>query len=204
MAICRAAGTDVEPVCLPSAMAASMQDEDGAKISTRERKRFHSWRYMPMMSNAKSALGAVAALALTFGAAYIGSRFPVDAWYAALSKPAWNPPNWLFGPVWTVLYLLMALAAWLIWRKGNLMATALPLGLFVLQLALNAAWSWIFFGLHQLGLALVEILILWVAILATIAAFWRLNPASGWLMIPYLLWVTFASALNFVLWRLNM
>ena len=155
------------------------------------------------MSLAMSILGAVAALALTFGAAYIGSRFPVDRWYAALSKPAWNPPNWLFGPVWGILYLLMALAAWLVWRKGTFAGAALPLGLFVLQLVLNAAWSWIFFGRHKLAQALVEILILWVAILATILGFWRLNPTSGLLMVPYLLWVTFASALNFAIWRLN-
>ncbi len=155
------------------------------------------------MNEAKSALGAVAALALTFGAGYIGSRFPVDEWYAALSKPAWNPPNWLFAPVWGILYLLIAIAAWLVWRKGGLTGAAVPLGLFALQLILNAAWSWIFFGQHELGLALIEILILWIAILATLIGFWRLNPVSGYLLIPYLLWVSFASVLNFAIWRLN-
>jgi benzodiazapine receptor len=155
------------------------------------------------MSPTRSALGLVAALALTFSAAYVGSRFPVDDWYAALSKPAWNPPNWLFGPVWGILYLLMAIAAWLVWRKSGFAGAAIPLGVFVLQLGLNAAWSWIFFGRHELGLALIEILVLWCAILGTIIGFWRLNPISGILLVPYLLWVTFASVLNFTIWRLN-
>jgi tryptophan-rich sensory protein len=158
---------------------------------------------MTEISSAKSALGAVVALALTFGAGYIGSRFPVDEWYAALSKPAWNPPNWLFGPVWGVLYLLIAISAWLVWRKSGLAGAAIPLGLYALQLVLNAAWSWIFFGRHELGLALIEISVLWMVILATLIGFWRLNPVSGYLMAPYLLWVTFASVLNFAIWRLN-
>lgn len=155
------------------------------------------------MTPAKSALGLAAALILTFGAAYINSSFPVDAWYDALFKPVWNPPNWLFGPVWGVLYLLMAIAAWLVWRTSGLAGAALPLGLFVLQLVLNAAWSWLFFGRHNLGLAFAEILVLWVAILATIIVFWKVNPTSGILLVPYLLWVTFASILNFTLWRMN-
>lgn len=139
----------------------------------------------------------------TFGAGYIGSRFPVDEWYAALSKPAWNPPNWLFGPVWGVLYLLMAISAWLVWRKAGFAGAALPLGLFGLQLILNAAWSWIFFGLHEIGVALMEIVILWIAILGTIIALWPLNRISAYLMMPYLLWVSFASVLNFAIRRLN-
>jgi benzodiazapine receptor len=155
------------------------------------------------MSPARSVLGAIVALALTFGAGYIGSTFPIDEWYTALSKPAWNPPNWLFGPVWGVLYLLIAVSAWLVWRKTGLVRASLPLGLFAVQLVLNAAWSWIFFGRHEIGLALIEILILWVAILGTIIAFWRLNPVSGYLMVPYILWVSFASVLNFAIWRLN-
>ena len=155
------------------------------------------------MSPTRSVLGLVAAVVITFSAAYINSSFPVDDWYDELTKPAWNPPNWLFGPVWGVLYLLMAIAAWLLWRKSGLAGAAVPLGLFVLQLALNAAWSWLFFGRHQLGLAFIEILVLWGAILATIIGFWRLNPISGILLVPYLLWVTFASVLNFTLWRLN-
>jgi benzodiazapine receptor len=155
------------------------------------------------MSPIKSFLGAVVALAVTLGAGYVGSRFPVGEWYASLAKPAWGPPNSLFGPVWGILYLLMAIAAWLVWRKSRLAAAAIPLGLFVLQLILNAAWSWIFFGRHQIGLALIDIFILWLAILATTIGFWRLNAVSGFIMLPYLLWVAFASALNFAIWRLN-
>ena len=155
------------------------------------------------MSSGRSLLGLVAALVLSFSAAYVGSMFPPDDWYAALSKPPWNPPNWLFGPVWGILYLLMAIAAWLVWRISGFAGAAIPLGLFVLQLGLNAAWSWIFFGRRNLGLALAEILVLWVAILGTIIAFWRVRPISGILLVPYLLWVTFASVLNATLWRLN-
>src|SRR3990170_4028432 len=112
------------------------------------------------MSPARSALGAIVALALTLGAGYIGSRFPDDEWYAALSKPAWNPPNWLFGPVWGVLYLIIAIAAWLVWRKTGLAGAAVPLGLFFLQLVLNAAWSWIFFLNHHIGQELIKVLLL--------------------------------------------
>jgi tryptophan-rich sensory protein len=155
------------------------------------------------MSSAKSALGLLVTLALTLSAGFIGSRFPVDNWYAALSKPAWTPPNSLFGPVWGVLYLIIAVAAWLVWRKAGLVGAAIPLAVFALQLLLNAAWSWLFFGLHQVGIALVEIALLWLSIVATIVLFWRLNPASGLLMIPYLLWVSFATALNFAIWRMN-
>jgi len=155
------------------------------------------------MSSTESILGLIVALALTFSAAYVGSRFPPDDWYAALSKPAWNPPGWLFGPVWGILYLLMAIAAWLVWRKSGFSGAAVPLGMFVLQLGLNAAWSWLFFGRQELGLALIEILVLWGAILGTLIGFWRVNPISGILLVPYLLWVTFASFLNFTLWRLN-
>jgi translocator protein len=155
------------------------------------------------MSMAESILGAVVALLLAFGTAFVGSRFPIDEWYFALSKPAWNPPNWIFAPVWTLLYLLMAIAAWLVWREHGLVGAAVPLGFFALQLALNAGWSWIFFGRHQISLAAVEIVILWAAILVTLIGFWALKPLAGGLLVPYLLWVSFAAALNFAIWRLN-
>jgi tryptophan-rich sensory protein len=155
------------------------------------------------MSVQKSILGAIAALILTFGAAYVGSRFPVDEWYAALTKPPWNPPNWLFGPVWSVLYLLMAISVWLVWRKEGISGAVLPLGVFLLQLVLNAAWSWLFFGLHEPSLAFFEILGLWLAILFNIILFWRISTISGVLLLPYLAWVTFAAILNYTLWRLN-
>ncbi len=125
------------------------------------------------------------------------------AWYASLAKPWWNPPNWIFGPVWTALYFMMALAAWLIWQEGGFRANRRALALFLTQLVLNAAWTPLFFGLHVLGVAFFELTGLWVAILATLLAFFRVSSVGGWLLVPYLIWVTFAGALNFALWRLN-
>jgi|UniRef100_UPI003782F5D3 benzodiazapine receptor len=122
------------------------------------------------------------------------------AWYAALNKPSWNPPAWLFGPAWTLLYTLMAIAAWMVWKRVGF---GKPLKLYFVQLALNAAWTPIFFGAHQLGWALVEIVALWVAILMTLLSFRRVNTTAGWLFVPYLVWVTFAMTLNFTLWKLN-
>ena len=151
----------------------------------------------------RSALALVAFLALCFGAAWIGSQFEPGAWYQGLQKPSWNPPAWVFAPVWSLLYLMMAVAGWLVWRERGRKAVRLALALFVLQLALNAAWSWLFFGLNRPDLAFVEIVVLWLAILATAARFWRVRRAAGALLLPYLAWVGFAGVLNWVLWRLN-
>ena len=109
----------------------------------------------------------------------------------------------MFGPVWTVLYAMMAVAAWLVWRDKGLAGARLPLALFGVQLALNAAWSWLFFGFRMPGVAFAELVALCLAIVATVAAFWRTVPVAAWLMVPYLAWCTFAAALNFALWRLN-
>jgi benzodiazapine receptor len=125
------------------------------------------------------------------------------AWYAGLRKPVWTPPAWIFGPVWTVLYITMAVAAWLVWRHRREAAVALPIGLFVVQLVLNAAWSPLFFGRRDPLLALVDIGLLWVSIGLTLIAFWRVARAAGWLMLPYLIWVTYAAGLNLAIWRLN-
>ena len=122
-------------------------------------------------------------------------------WYANLSKPSRTPPNWLFGPVWTILYIAMAIAAWLVWRKAGL--TAVPMQLFLLQLLLNVAWSAVFFRLRSPGPAFVEIVMLWLAILATMIEFWRAVPLAGLLLLPYLIWVSYATALNYSIWRLN-
>ena len=141
-----------------------------------------------------------------FAAAGVGGAFTassVGTRYAELRKPPWNPPNWIFGPVWTALYLSMAVAAWLVWRRAGWPGAATALGLFALQLALNVAWSGLFFGLRSPGAAFVGIIGLWVSILAALVAFWRVAPAAGLLMVPYLAWVTFASALNLAIWRLN-
>ena len=158
------------------------------------------------MSLTRDALGLAIAVAVCFGVAALGARFSTPAvpgWYATLQKPSWTPPSWLFAPVWTALYLSMAVAVWLVWRRIGLAAAGLPVTLFAIQLALNAAWSPVFFGLQMPGPALAVIALLWVAILATVVAFWRAAPIAGWLLLPYLAWVTFAAALNFAIWRLN-
>jgi len=151
----------------------------------------------------KSAIGLVGWLTVTFIAAWIGSRYMPGAWYASLVKPSWNPPNAIFGPVWTVLYVFMGVAAWLVWRKVSFSGASAALILFIVQLALNALWSYLFFGQHRPGLAFIDIIALWAAILVVAALFWRVDRRAGGLMVPYVVWVTFASYLNFVLWRLN-
>ena len=142
-------------------------------------------------------------LVLCFGAAATGAIFRPGAWYAALEKPAWTPPRWMFPVAWTALYLLMAISAFLVWQIAGWPASREALGLFVLQLVLNAAWSWLFFGLHRPGLALLDVVALWMAIFATMVAFSQLDPLAGPLLFPYLVWVTFAGALNFSIWRRN-
>jgi tryptophan-rich sensory protein len=151
----------------------------------------------------KSALGLVGWLAVSFAAALIGSRFMPGEWYASLAKPSWNPPNAVFGPVWTVLYALMAVSAWLVWRRAGFSGAGAALGLFVFQLVLNALWSYLFFGLHRPDIAFFDIVVLWVGILAVTLLFWRVDRIAGALMLPYLAWVGFAAYLNYTLWRMN-
>lgn len=158
-------------------------------------------RYQP--SGRLQALALIGWLALCFAAAGTAAFVSIDGWYAALQKPSWNPPPWVFGPAWTVLYFCMAVAAWLVWREGGWKTQGRALGLFLVQWALNALWTPIFFGLHRPGLAFAEIVILWLLLAATLAAFWRINKAAGALLVPYLTWVSFAAALNFAIWRLN-
>ena len=151
----------------------------------------------------RDILGAIGWLLLVFLAAWVGSRFLPDDWYRGINKPIWNPPNWLFAPVWTVLYLLMALSAWLVWRQFGFQGAILPLTVFILQLAMNSAWTWPFFGRHRLDLALVEILAFWFVLVATVVSFWSRLPAAGAILLPYLLWVSFAAFLNFTIWMMN-
>ena len=152
----------------------------------------------------KSDIAGLAAwLAGSMAAGLIGSRFMPGQWYEALEKPAWTPPDAVFGPVWTVLYIMMGVSAWLVWRKEGFGGATAPLALFIIQLVLNALWSYIFFGLQQPMLAFCEILVLWVVILLTAAGFWKIDRLAGGLLVPYLCWVGFASALNFQIWRLN-
>ena len=124
-------------------------------------------------------------------------------WYASLAKPPWNPPSFVFAPVWTTLYVLMGIAAWLVWREAGFSGARAALSLFLVQLVLNALWSYLFFGMQKPMFAFFEIIVLWCMILATLVAFWRVRPMAGVLLIPYVCWVSFASVLNYQLWRLN-
>jgi tryptophan-rich sensory protein len=144
-------------------------------------------------------------LAVTFAAAALGAIASADAgeFYARLVRPAWAPPGWLFGPVWTVLYALMAVAAWLVWRVGGWRRQGGALVLFLAQLAVNALWTWLFFAWRLGGAAFAEILLLWILVAATVAAFWRVRALAGALLVPYLAWVSYACALSFAVWRLN-
>lgn len=150
-----------------------------------------------------SVAGGFAWLIITFSAAAFGSSFQPGEWYSQLNKPEWNPPDYIFAPVWTVLYFLMAFSAWNLWRKHGLRNAVIPLGLFLFQLVLNAAWSWLFFGLNTISGALAELTLLWFAVVATTLSFWNKEPLSGVFLLPYLGWVSFALYLNWTLLRLN-
>lgn len=147
-----------------------------------------------------AVLGLFGFIVVTFCAPASGVMTLPGSWYAALNKPAWNPPAWIFGPVWTFLYLLMAVAAWLVWKRVGWKSA---IWLYLIQLALNAVWTPIFFGAHQLGWALVEIIVLWLAILVTLLTFLTVIRVAGLMLVPYLAWVSFAMFLNLTLWRMN-
>ncbi len=154
----------------------------------------------------KSALTLVAFVATCLAIGALGALVTAPAiasWYPTIAKPSFNPPNWIFGPVWTTLYVLMAIAAWLVWRRPAPPVTRTALLLFVLQLVLNSVWSLLFFGLHRIDLALIDIILLLASIIATTIAFYRHSLVAAWLLIPYLAWVSFATVLNFAIWRLN-
>lgn len=158
------------------------------------------------MKERTRSLGLVLFILICLGAGGLGAIVTtpeINGWYRTIIKPEWNPPDWVFGPVWTTLFVLMGISAWLVWKPAGFRDAATPLALFAVQLTFNVAWSWIFFGLHQIGWAVIEILILWAAILATTVAFFRRSKPAGWLLVPYLGWVSFASILNFTIWRLN-
>jgi benzodiazapine receptor len=158
-------------------------------------------------TRARDVVEAVVSIVVCQVAGLIGSfaTFPsIPTWYASLAKPPFNPPNWIFGPVWTTLYTLMGIAAFLVWRKGiKNREVKIALGIFLVQLVLNTLWSVVFFGLNSLAGGLVVIVVLWVAILLSIMTFFRISKAAGALLIPYILWVSFATILNFSLWQLN-
>jgi translocator protein len=159
-----------------------------------------------VMSNKGDWVGLVVSILICFAVAGLGSLATIPEipnWYQTIKKPAWTPPNWLFGPVWTVLYLAMAVAAWLVWKRAGFETNSGALWLFVIQLALNLAWSFIFFKFHNPAWALVDIVLLWLAILATAVKFAGVSSAAALLLVPYLIWVTYAAALNFAIWRMN-
>jgi len=155
----------------------------------------------------KAIVKLISSVSICLFTGFVGSFSTMDSvstWYADLAKPSFNPPDWAFGVVWPILYVMMGLAAFLIWNMGIInKRTKVALGLFVFQLVLNCLWTPIFFGLHMMGLALVEIILLWVVILLTIVAFWRISKPASYLLIPYILWVSFAIVLNASLWHLN-
>ena len=126
-----------------------------------------------------------------------------SAWYQSIPKPEWTPPGWVFAPVWTTLYALMGVAAWLVWRKGGWSAQAVPLRIFLVQLTLNFAWSFLFFTLHRVDWALADIALLWATLAVTIRTFAAVDVRAGWLLAPYLAWVSFAAGLNLAIYRLQ-
>lgn len=153
----------------------------------------------------RQLVGFIAWLAVCFIAAAIGAVASIRAgsFYLSLQRPEWAPPASVFSPVWTALYVSMAVAAWLVWREAGFRHARTALMLFLAQLAFNAVWSWLFFAWHLGALAFFDILLLWLLIVATLIAFWRIRPLAGALLIPYLLWVSFAAALSYAVWQLN-
>jgi len=151
----------------------------------------------------KIIISIVVCMAVGFSSGLVTAE-AIPNWYADLNKPFFNPPNWLFAPAWTILYILMGIAAGRVWNKGwDQKEVRTALLIFIIQLLLNGAWTLIFFGLKEPVWALVEILILWIMILICILQFKKIDKTAAWLMVPYLLWVTFATALNFCIWQLN-
>lgn len=158
------------------------------------------------MSRTKQIIALVVSLGIAFSVAWMGAFFTdpsIGTWYPTLIKPAWTPSGATIGLIWTILYGLMAIAAWVVWLDGGAAKQRHPLGLYALQLLLNLAWTFVFFGLRSPGIALVEIGVLWMAIFVTSVSFWRTSRLAGALMVPYLIWVSFAAALNAKIWRLN-
>lgn len=160
---------------------------------------------MASLTKQQQVLGLVAWLLVCFIAAAVGGAASIQAgpFYTQLLRPGWAPPAAVFGPVWTALYVLMGIAAWQVWRVDGFHAGKSALTLFLVQLALNALWSWLFFGWHRGALAFADIVLLLALILATLFAFWRIKPLAGALIVPYLIWVSFALALNYSVWQLN-
>ena len=153
----------------------------------------------------RKAVGLIGWLVVTAAAGALGAIASIDAarFYGELAQPAWAPPAWLFGPVWTVLYAMMAVAAWTVWKVRGWQGAAASLGLYLAQLVANALWTWLFFAWHQGAWALVDIALLWALVALTAWRFSHVRPAAGALLLPYLAWLGFAAMLNFTLWQMN-
>jgi benzodiazapine receptor len=160
---------------------------------------------MTQKSKREQGLGLAAWLFASFVTGALGGLASMNAagFYGQLVQPSWAPPAWLFGPVWSLLFVLMGISAWLVWREYGFRGASTALKLYAIQLLANALWTWLFFAWQLGALALLEIGVLWLLIAATIVSFWRLNRIAALLLLPYLTWVSFAAALNFSLWRLN-
>jgi tryptophan-rich sensory protein len=160
---------------------------------------------MTVKSKQQQITGLIFWLVLCFATSAIGAVASIQArsFYTQMLQPAWAPPGWVFGPVWMTLYTMMAIAAWLVWRRGGFKANNIALSLFLLQLVLNGLWSWLFFAWHLGAYALVNIVLMWFMIAATAVSFGRVDKWAGGLLIPYLLWVSFATVLNYAVWQLN-
>jgi tryptophan-rich sensory protein len=158
------------------------------------------------MITARQVIALAVSIGICLGAAGLGAILTtpsIHPWYGTLLKPQWTPPNRVFGPVWTALYLSMAVAAWLVWRQDGFSHAKLPLTLFAIQLGMNVAWSGLFFRLRLVGVAFLEVVLLWLFILSTTIEFWPVSRMASWLMLPYFTWVTCAAALNAAIWRMN-
>jgi tryptophan-rich sensory protein len=157
------------------------------------------------LPRSRQILGLASWLGITFAAAVLGAiaSAKAGAFYQELARPGWAPPAALFAPVWSLLYLLMGIAAWLIWREQGFRGARIALGSYLIQLFANALWTWLFFQWRLGAIALAEILLLWAMILATVVAFWRIRPFAAVLLLPYWAWVTFAAALTYATWKLN-
>jgi len=149
--------------------------------------------------------GLIISLLICFIVAGLGALTSINAgeFYAALAKPDWAPPAWLFGPAWTVLYIIMAIASWLVWRQEGFGAAQIALSLYLTQLVFNALWSWLFFSLHNGMWAFIDISLLWVSLVILIYQFWKISIVASIMLLPYILWVSFATMLNFSIWQLN-
>lgn len=155
------------------------------------------------MELSRHIIGLVLFVGVCLAVGFIASTWSPGEWYQTINKPSWTPPNWVFGPVWTLLYIMMGVAAWLVWREFGFSGAKVALGVFFVQLALNFLWSYLFFGIRSPAAAFIDLAFLWIAILVTIVLFWSRNTVAGALLLPYIAWVTYAGSLNLGIWVMD-